>query len=171
MTTQNPAAPQTAPQAQTPQASNQTDSIKEGTYKAKIIAGSQQLSTGTTPGVLKLVLDLDVPALGRSVQTFMHLSPDAKEGTKARLKAAGWDGVKITELKGVDQNEIDIRIYYDTYNNKRQMKVEILSGGRYTVPTNEQMPAAEFEARFAAMEGRQAPPNGGSTPGAPPPPF
>lgn len=106
----------------------QQDAIPAGYYKGRVVADSAQYGV-TTNGNDQIVLDIDVPKLGRQFSTFLVFSDNGAQYEIERLRACGWAGDDILHLTGVDKNEVDVQIAYEVYNGKRQMKVRIATGG------------------------------------------
>lgn len=102
--------------------------IEAGTYKGRGIEGSVQHGT-SKKGTEQVALDLNVPALGRSVTTFLYFSDDAMPYALERLRALGWEGGDDPKFPGIAKNEVDIQIRYEMFDGKEQMKVDIWTGG------------------------------------------
>jgi hypothetical protein len=102
--------------------------VAAGYYKGHAIAGSEQYGT-TKSGNDQIVIDLDVPSLGRQFSTFLVFTDKSAEYELKRLRACGWDGDDISNLAGIDKNEIDVQVFYELYEGKEQMKVRIATGG------------------------------------------
>lgn len=104
-----------------------SDRIEPGFYKGRAIAGSEQYATKNDKD--QIALDLDIPALGRALTTFLYFSEAAAPYAVERLRACGWQGDDVSKLVGIDQNEIDVQIKYGFHEGKEQMKVDIATGG------------------------------------------
>ena len=142
--------------------------IKAGVYKGSGVAGSEQY--GRTPnGTDQIVLELAIPELERNVQTFLYCSEKALPFTIERLRALGWDNDDITNLSGIDKNEVSIDVHYEAYDKgdgsgpKQQMRVNILSGGgRVQIEQFVDSDKRAFKARVAAMMGKKPEAGGGN---------
>ena len=143
--------------------------IQAGYYAARAIAGSEQY--GLTPnGDEQIVLEVEVPALGRTLSTFLYFTDAAAPYALERLRACGWAGNDVRNLVGLDANEIQVQVRYEVYQGKERMKVEIATGGgggKITLdkPLDDGRKAA-FAARMKALIA-SSPPAGGGTPAAP----
>jgi len=151
--------------------------MRSGRFKARGIKGSEQFGEAGENKTLQIAVDLDIPELGRSVTTFLFMSPAAAPYSVERLRALGWKGENITDLSGIDANEVEVEVRSEMYQGKQQWRVEILTGpGRVTLSNT--IDKAAFAARFASLglglkAGGSAPTNtaGGGGGADEPPPF
>jgi hypothetical protein len=127
--------------------------IKAGRFKARAIKGSEQYAESGSNKTLTVALDLQVKELEQSVTTFLYCSPAAYPYSVAKLRACGWKGDDITNLEGVDANEVDIDIEMETYEGKSRPKVNILDGGGGKVRLDAVIDKAAFKARLQAAIG------------------
>lgn len=142
--------------------SNEQQGPAAGFYKGRAIAGSAQY--GEKNGNEQICLDLEVPSLHRQFTTFLYFSEAAEPYAIQRLRACGWTGDDISNLVGIDKNEIDVQIKYEEYNGKVQMKVDIATGGG-TFKMDQQMDDRAKRAFAARLKSRL---KGGATPTPPP---
>ncbi len=123
-------------------------------YKAKAIAGTQQYGTAGDNNTPQIAIDLQVPQLGKSVTCFLYFSAAAYPYSVERLRVLGWTGDKLSDLKGIDKNEVEIEITEREYQGKTQMRVEILTGpGKVTL--EKPITPGEFEKRVALLTGKK----------------
>lgn len=123
--------------------------IEKGTYRGRAIAGSEQYGT-TSKGNDQIVLELDLLDIGERVSTFLVFSDNSAEFSVDRLRACGWEGEDLSNLQGIDRNEVSVSVWYEEYQGKEQMKVEIATGGGRVVldaPMDDKAKRA-FGARF-----------------------
>lgn len=125
----------------------------EGNYRARGVAGSEQYGT-TKNGADQVVIDLELLDVGQTVSTFLHFSERAAPHSMKRLRALGWKGTDLSDLAGIDTQEVDVRIAWEVFNEKETMKVEIVTGG--TVVLSEQARhdargVKSFAQRFAKL--------------------
>ena len=104
------------------------DKIPAGFHPARAIAGSEQYGT-TDKGTDQIVLDLHLTTLDRTVSTVLFFSDKAYPYSIERLQACGWTGEDVTNLVGIDANEVTAEIRYEVYEGKDRMKVNIATGG------------------------------------------
>jgi len=124
--------------------------MKAGRFKGRGVAGSEQYGDAGANKTLQVAIDLVLPELGRSVSTFLFFSKDAAPYSIERLRALGWEGNDIRNLKGIDKNEVDVEIISEMYEGKQQWRVNILTGpGRVTLANT--VNKDEFAARLAAL--------------------
>jgi hypothetical protein len=102
-------------------------SIEKGFYKGRAIKGAEQYGT-SSKGNDQIVIDLDLGEHGQ-VSTVLNFSDAAAPYAVQRLRALGWKGDDITNLQGIEINEVDVRVFYETYEGKERMKAEISTGG------------------------------------------
>ena len=156
--------------------------LRDGIYKGRGVEGSEQY--GEKNGNLELIVDvvIQVPADGskpahtRSLSTAHYMTQAAAQYVFERLRALGWEGNDIRDLRGISKNEVDIQVKTEDYQGKPVTKVEILSGGgRFKSATPVDKNA--FAAKLAAITGGSPPPTTNTTTTAPPaannpkPPF
>lgn len=105
-----------------------TQRIAAGTYRGKAIKGSEQYGQ-TSNHNDQIVLDLDLLDIGEKVSTFLVFSDKAAEYSIDRLRACGWSGDDLGNLDGIDANEVEVEVKYETYQGELKMKVQIVTGG------------------------------------------
>jgi hypothetical protein len=96
------------------------------------IAGSEQYGNSST-GNEEIWVKLTVPDLGAEVMTRLSFSEKAASYSIERLRALGWEGDDLTDLRGIDRNDVTICLKYEVYQGKEQMRVDIVTGGRFEV--------------------------------------
>lgn len=52
---------------------------------------------------------------------------DAGPYSLDRLRALGWEGDDIRNLDGIDKNDVDVEVQYETFEDKRRMRVQIVT--------------------------------------------
>jgi hypothetical protein len=158
---------------QQPQA---TGDIKTGIYKARAIdpvkGGYVEQAYGKSKsGIPELFLRVEISSIGRVLTTPLYFSAEAAPYSVSRLRACGWKGEDLSDLTGVDANEIDVDISYkiwsqaDGGDGSSKLKVQILSGGSGAFGSSNPVSPREFAASVAALTGK----GGGN--GTPKPPF
>lgn len=124
--------------------------IEEGIYKGRAIAGSEQYGK-TSNGNDQIVLELELDG-GEKVSTFLVFSDKAAPYSIQRLRKCGWTGDNLTDLAGIDANEVDVEVRYEEYQGKMNMKVQIVTSGG--VVLEKQFDAKEkkaFGAKYAKL--------------------
>jgi hypothetical protein len=131
----------------------------KGRYKCKGIAGSQQFGLAGDKETPQIAVDLAFPD-GSSMTTFLFFSPGAAPYSFQRLTALGWKGngaKDLTDLTGIDANEVDVEVREEVFDGKTRLKAEILTGpGRVMIEKT--VDPASFAARVAALVGNAAAP-------------
>ncbi len=139
---------------------------KEGTYKAKAAtpdaAGAPHEFGRSKNGAPELLVHLYLPELGRSYVSPLYFSREAGPYSEERLRALGCRD--LVTLAGIDSNEVDVSLTYESFENKWRLRVQILSGGGVFHSSNP-MPGGgkEFAAVVQATLGRAG--LSGGTPG------
>jgi hypothetical protein len=148
--------------------------MEAGIYKGKGVLPDG--GKDTTPkfgdantGTLQLYVDLELRGkdgsfAGRAT-TFLTFTDKAAVFSIERLRALGWQGTKVEDLKslaGIDKNEVEVEVRNEVYNGKTQMKVEIVTG-RVAAP--DKPVATDIAlARIAAMLGQKGAAGGPEAP-------
>jgi hypothetical protein len=103
-------------------------SIKPGIYRGHAVAGTEQygLSEQSEP---QIALDVYLPELEHTVTVSLSCHPNALPYTIKRLRACGWAGKVVTDLKGIDTNEIDVQLFFEEYKGRARFKAEIMTAG------------------------------------------
>jgi hypothetical protein len=144
--------------------------VAEGFYKGcRGVLGSAQYAINPNNGNEQIAIDVHVPELERSFTTFLHFTEKAAPYAIERLRALGWTGDDISNLAGIDQNDVEVQIKYETFENKTRMKVDIVTNGGGRVKLENQMNEQQrrvFAARMKAFV-KGASPNGGTSRPAP----
>lgn len=102
--------------------------IAAGNYRGRAIKGSEQYGQ-TSNGNDQIVIDLDLPDIGEKVSTFLVFTDKAAQYSLDRLRACGWKGDDLSNLDGIDANEVDVEVKYEMYQGQEKMKVQIVTGG------------------------------------------
>lgn len=141
----------------------------KGRYKAKGILGSQQYGLAGDKETPQIAIDLAFPD-GSSMTTFLFFSVAAAPYSFQRLTALGWKGKgpqDLANLAGIDTNEVDVEVSEKTYDDKIQLRAEILTGpGRVVIEKT--VDPASFAARVAALTGNTSSTTAPSGPVKPP---
>jgi hypothetical protein len=143
-----------------------SEKIQAGTYKGRGVAGSAQMGM-TQNGADQIAIDLHIPELGRVLTTFLFFTDAAKPYSIDRLRALGWDETSDDpSLPGIDRNEVDVVVKYETYKGEEKMKVEILTGGG-KVTLKEQMTDSQKRSFMSALKSAAKQAGGAPAPKAP----
>lgn len=65
---------------------------------------------------------LDIP--GKTMPYYGSFSGNATEHTLKAMRACGWAGEDLTDLTGLDTNEVSLTVDWDEYQGKRTLKVK-----------------------------------------------
>lgn len=139
--------------------------VPGGVYKGRGIGGSEQYGA-SSKGNDQIAVDLVLGDIGESVTTFLPFTDKAAQYSIERLRALGWEGDDLSNLKGIDKNEVDVEVKYETWEGKERMKVQILTGGGRVVmqQTMDAQSKKAFAAKFRGLAVSSKPSgNGGDT--------
>ncbi len=143
-----------------------SEKIPAGTYKGRGVAGSAQMGMTSTGGD-QIAIDVEVPALGRVLTTFLFFTEAAKPYSIDRLRALGWDETSDDpSLPGIDRNEVDVVVKYEDYKGEQKMKVEVLTGGG-KVTLKDQMSDTQKRSFMSALKNAAKQAGGAPAPKAP----
>ena len=139
--------------------------VANGTYKARAIDGVLcKTSTGKEQVAIRFQL-LAEGYGGIEVTWFGFFTPKTERRTLDALDYMGWDGEDISELAGIGQNEVEIVIENEVYQDKKNSKVRWVNrvgggglGGFEALPPNEAQSFAQRlrGATLAAKREREA---------------
>ncbi len=131
--------------------------IQAGSYRGKAIAGSEQYGQ-TSNGNDQVVLDLELIDIGEKVSTFLVFSDKSAPYSVERLRALGWRGNDLSDLSGIDENEVDVGVAYEDYQGEQKMKVQILTGGGVVLKNKlDDKGKRAFAAKYADLAKATAP--------------
>lgn len=139
--------------------------ITEGRYTARAvewILGTT--STGKEQVAVQLTL-LDPALTGRRLTWYGYFTEGALPVTIKALRAMGWQGTDVSDLHGLDANEVSIVVEHEEYQGKTQVRVKwINEPGNLGVKTPLQGDeaksfAARMKASILALEQGQPKPN------------
>lgn len=131
--------------------------VAAGFYKGRALAGSEQYGT-TKQGTEQLAIDIAIPSVNMTLTTFLYFTKAAAPYALERLRACGWKGSDLANLAGIEANEIDVQLRYETYDGKESLKCDIAIGGgrvKLDAPMSEAQKRA-FAARMKAVIGGAA---------------
>lgn len=67
-----------------------------------------------------------------------------------RLRALGWEGSDLRDLRTIGKNLVDVRVDYEEYQGEEKLRVEIVTGLRMDRPMTDKV-AEGFASRFRAL--------------------
>ncbi len=124
---------------------------KAGIYRGRATRrsdGSWAQYGRSSNGTLELIVDLDIQMEEEQVRrsTILYFSQNSRDFSTDRLKALGWKGESISDLDGLDANEVDIEVTVEEFEGRTRNKYTILTGGR--LQSRNPMEAEAFAAEF-----------------------
>lgn len=139
-----------------------SNGIERKTYKCRGIEGSEQYGYSQA-GQGQIALDLQLET-GDVVTTILAFAGNAAPYAIDRLRALGWEGDDLTDLRGIGCLEARCRVFDETYNGETKMKVEIVSGGMFSFKQEmDEGGKRQFAAQFRELARASRLKNGGGT--------
>lgn len=103
--------------------------IPAGTYRAR--ATEAQLgTTDTGKEQVAISFQLLTPGFeGQHLPYYGFFTEKALEVTVKALRACGWQGVDLSDLSGIDANEVNLVVEHEEYNGVTRAKVRWVNDG------------------------------------------
>jgi hypothetical protein len=129
-----------------------TDLIPEGTYRARGV--SAQLGfTSTGKEQVAIGFTILTPGFeGQHLPYYGTFGEKALEITTKALRACGWQGLDLSDLTGIDANEVNLVVAHEEYNGVTTAKVKWVNDGTAGLMKNV-MADTEKRAFAARMRG------------------
>ena len=94
--------------------------IAPGTYAARAVsAGLGE----TRAGKPQIAVEFDTGVDGR-ITWFGYFTDKSQERTLQSLRYCGWDGSDLTDMSGIDSNDVELVIEHETYEGKTRARVQ-----------------------------------------------
>lgn len=107
--------------------------IPEGNYRARVKSADFGFTSKGTEQVQVVFDILDPDYDGQTVIWWGYFSEKTAERTMQSLRYCGWKGDDVTNLTGINDNEVEIVVEHNEYNGKTNARVawvnRIGSGG------------------------------------------
>ena len=99
--------------------------IHAGNYKARAVEYQFGLAeTGTEQVAVTFEITEEGEFHGHTIVWFGFFTEATAERTVQALRTCGWDGDDLSDLRGLDRNEVVLVIEHDEYNGKVQARVK-----------------------------------------------
>lgn len=99
--------------------------IHAGNYKARAIDHQFGLAgTDTEQVAVTFEITEEGEFHGHTIAWFGFFTEATAERTVQALRTCGWDGDDLSDLRGLDRNEVVLVIEHDEYNGKVQARVK-----------------------------------------------
>lgn len=126
--------------------------IEPGTYQARAISGALGCAdNGTEQIAVAMEITSDCQSRGEQVTWYGYFTDKTAERTLKVLRKMGWSTDDLTDLTGIDANEVQLRIKEEEYQGKMQMKVDIFANDGPVLKN--QMSPEQARAFAARMKG------------------
>lgn len=125
--------------------------MEEGRYRARGIQGALGETKGGAEQVAVEFEFLDEPVKGQRITWFGYFTDKTTEHTVKALRTCGWQGADLTDLSGVDANEVILVIQNEEYEGTWRSKVRFinsLNGGLALKNPLDENKARAFAARM-----------------------
>ena len=136
--------------------------MQEGRFKARACSwGLGYTSTGKEQVAVELKLTEEV-FTGERITWYGYFTEGTQERTFESLRALGWEGDDLSNLTGLDKNEVSIVVQGEEYQGRTSLKVKFINplGGLALKETMTPDQAKAFARRMKgwAVASRQAKP-------------
>lgn len=112
------------------------DRIPEGTYRARVKSADFGFTSKGTEQVQVVFDILDPDYDGETVLWWGYFTEKTAERTMQSLRYCGWKGDDVTNLIGISDNEVEVVVEHNTYQDKTNARVawvNRLGGGGVSV--------------------------------------
>lgn len=100
--------------------------LAAGTHRARAISGTPcKASTGTEQ--VAVVFRVPTEEGDQTITWFGFCTDKTWHHTVRSLRACGWQGDDITDLTGIDANDVDLVIEHEEYDGKMQARVRFVN--------------------------------------------
>lgn len=129
--------------------------IPEGRYKARGIEGALGTTSKNNPQVAVLVEITEGEYAGQQRTWYGHFTDKTEERTLESLRHLGWETDDLTDLRGIDANEVSIIIGHeeDERDGTMRERVRWINSGGSGLAMKERMDDAAARAFAARMKG------------------
>ncbi len=126
--------------------------MEAGRYKARAVSAGLGYTSGDKPQVAVELQITEGDAAGELVTWFGYFTDKTHERTFSALRTLGWQGDDLSDLTGIDANEVSITMKEEEYEGKLALKVAWINplGG---VGLKKPMTPAQAKAFAGQMKG------------------
>jgi hypothetical protein len=137
--------------------------LEPGNYKGRAVTwGLGETSTGKEQIAIEFMTMDTAGVEGPHINWFGYFSDAAFETTIKALRTCGWTGIDVSDLSGLDANEVQLIVEHEEYEGKKRARVRWINPvGGLTLkapmsPEKTRKFAAEMKIRITALEGAGA---------------
>ena len=99
--------------------------IDIGRYRARAIEWQLGIAeTGTEQVAVSFEITEEGPFSSHTITWFGFFTEKTSERTIKSLLVCGWKGDDLTDLSGLDRNEVELVVEHEVHNNERRAKVK-----------------------------------------------
>lgn len=137
--------------------------MDDGRYKGRAAGAALGFSSGGTQQIAVSLSPSEGPFAGDAITWYGFFTPDAQEMTFRQLRTLGWTGDDLTDLTGIDANEVSFTVKSEEYQGKVRQKVAGIFplGG---VVLKDRMSPEQAKAFAAQMKGAAIASRNGTSP-------
>lgn len=128
--------------------------IPEGKYKARGVEGALAETSQGNPQVAVLVRITEGEHAGEEFTWYGHFTEKTEVRTLESLRHLGWETDDLTDLRGIDANEVQIVIgHEEDQEGRMRPRVKWINAAGAGLAIKERMDAAAARAFAARMKG------------------
>lgn len=147
--------------------------LPKGVYRGRGVSGGLGDSAAGNPQIGVNLEILNGELAGERITWYGTFGDELKgaqkqtstQTTYETLRALGWEGTDLTDLTGIDQNDVEFMVDHEDYNGKSRTKVKWVRRAGVVfknpmTPDKAKAFAAQMAQKFQAMDirnGRKAP--------------
>ncbi|HWR21006.1 MAG TPA: hypothetical protein VN444_04000 [Verrucomicrobiae bacterium] len=94
-----------------------------GTYRAQAVDGHLGLTSKSNEQIVVKFVIVDGPQKDQTVSWYGFFSDACFDRTIQSLRYCGWQGDDVSDMAGIDRNDVDIVVEHDEYQGKVTPKV------------------------------------------------
>lgn len=127
--------------------------INAGRYRARATEAALGLTRKGGEQVAVALSIIDGECAGESLTWFGFFSEKTADRTIESLRTLGWVGDDLSDLTGVDSNEVEIVVEHEEYEGRSQVRVKWINRSGAALGLKERMDPGAAKAFAAQMRG------------------
>lgn len=125
--------------------------LSKGTYRARGITGALGFTNNGNPQVAVRLQITDQAHSGETITWYGYFTDNTTERTLDSLRILGWAADELSDLTGIDANEVEIVVDEEEYNGQQKLRVRWINEIRG--PLVAPMTADQLRVFSAKMKG------------------
>lgn len=98
--------------------------MNEGRYTMRAVGGALGKAKTGTPQIGIELAVTQGEEVGQKIWYYGYFTDAAQEYTFKALRTMGWEGDDLTDLKGIEKNEVTVIVALEEYDGKENLKVK-----------------------------------------------